>query len=108
MEKIKQQGSLYGVPESKDDVSPEVAERRQSGWINSARKIFNREPLSAQYNLFIETAIDNLDSIGEQSMLSGAGASQSPWKKATLREADQTMLTNDTNWITDTNNKKMV
>ena len=64
MEKIKNQGSLYGVPASTDIVSPEVAERRQSGWINSAMKLFQREPLSDQYNMFIETAIDQLDSLG--------------------------------------------
>jgi hypothetical protein len=55
---------LYGVPASTDIVSPEVAERRQSGWINSAMKLFQREPLSDQYNMFIETAIDQLDSLG--------------------------------------------
>ena len=80
MEKIKQNGSLYGVPDSGEQCSVELAEQRAAGWINTAKKLFNREEISDHYKEFISHAMDNIDELA-----AGNGA-DGVWKVPRLED----------------------
>ena len=81
MLKLKQQGSLYGVPETHDQVSAELAEQRAHGWINDAKKLFNREEISDQYREFISHAMDNIDKLAK------VAGGDTTWKKPKLEQS---------------------
>jgi hypothetical protein len=71
-------------------ISQELAEQRASTFINSARAIFNREPISGQYQVFIEHALESIDQITNMKKRNdSADASQIVWKKGASKTADK-------------------
>ena len=69
------------MPETHDQVSAELAEQRAHGWINDAKKLFNREEISDQYREFISNAMENIDK------LSKVAGGDTAWKKPKLDQA---------------------